>query len=178
MENEKRNAEGYWDPTAATAIENVSRGGIKRGDTLWIHGDKFDGEVVVLIVREDNPYMLTVPIYRNDDPRVIYRAGDVKLSGTTEADTRNFVTVHKSRTAYEYSGGLEAGDYETVQKAVAELLGFETEKPLTAKVKEYMGAAPFIIPKETNTELELAKQAARIWEKAFFAVCGKEKTNE
>lgn len=178
METEKRNAEGYWDPTAATAIENVSRGGIKRGDTLWIHGDKFDGEVVVLIAREDNPYMLTVPIYRNDDPRIMYRAGDVKLSGTTEADTRHFVTVHKSRTAYEYSGGLEDGDYEAVQKAVAELLGIETEKPLTAKVEEIVKAPLGAIIKDSNTELELAKQAAVIWRKAFYAVCGKGKENE
>lgn len=154
----KKNQEGYPDPTAAAALANIMMSnGVKPEPyqpRTVIYEELFKPGVVfqVLLGRSyvrmyvaavSGPYLYTLALNEKGD-------------GINP--TRLFsIDARKANVEGEVTNGTEIMA-DAARKAVLDLFGF----------------TPTVEVTESNLEYELLKQRADIYEKCFYAVCGKE----
>lgn len=151
-ERSDKNHEGYPDPTAAKALANIMmNNGIKPEPRTVIYDDLFKpGVVFQTQLGSRFVKMIAVTV---SGPFVYTFALDEHMG---IIPTRLFsIDSRKATMEGEVTNGSELM-LAQARQAVAKLFGFDN-----------------LVEKGTQTEYELLKQRADIYEKCFYAVCGK-----
>lgn len=155
---DKKNSEGYPDPTAAAALANIMMSnGVKSEPYIpktIIYDELFKpGVVFQTLLGRSYVHMYVASV---SGPFLYTFALNEKGDGINP--TRLFsIDARKASIEGEVTNGTEIMA-AAARKAVLDLFGF----------------TPAVEATESNLEYELLKQRADIYEKCFYAVCGKE----
>lgn len=182
MWKETKNAEGYPDPTASMAIQNVAKqmmsnsldeafNPVAVGDVFEVVGsDKLKGEF--LLIANDGQWV-SLNVYRsvNDINLISLRDTDAKVDRRITTVSPRKYTLNKTET-------LSARDMAKVRKALVEWLGLGVNENAVKEavnenaVKEAMQNSELVLLPKDDTELRMARQRAEIWEMAFRLMAG------
>lgn len=173
MWKETKNAEGYPDPTASIAIDNVAKqmmsnsldeafNPVAVGDVFEVVGsDKLKGEF--LLIANDGQWV-SLNVYRsvNDSNLISLKDTDAKVDRRITTVSPRKYTLNKTET-------LSARDMAKVRKALVEWLGLGVNENA---VKEAMQKSELVVLPQDDTELRMERQRAEIWEMAFRLMAG------
>ena len=175
-----RNAEGYADPTAAKAIIGDTQpkatsqpNDLMPGMTIWVNKELF----IIYKLFSDTLVGWKVWAKAKTEEKSVTLASQSAETWVTDGVeftvyTHKIMSITRSAdTVYTLAGPSYKCSYEHFKSIVRKFGGNVTEV-VTAKL-EPIKVQPLEPVPIGDTDLQLARQAAEIWERAFMAMAGK-----